>query len=525
MNLRFLVTVFAAVCLVVNPTQAADQPQWGAAWSRNMVSAEHGLPESFDPATGRNIKWTAKIGTETHSTPVVAGGRVYIGTNNGEPRDPKHEGDRGVLMCFDERDGKFLWQLVVPKRSEDPYFDWPKTGIASPATVEGDRVYVVNNRGEVICLDAHGMSNGNDGPFRDEGAHMTSPDGSGPPRKPQAGLDIQPETLRPPADGKVLTPGPLDADVIWIFDLVSGAGIWPHDGAHSSVLVHGDFLYLNTGTGVDNTHKRIRATNAPSLVVLDKLTGRLLARDDEHIAPAIFHAAWSAPSLGVVNGRTMIFHAGANGVLYAFEPLASRPPPGVVMKLEKIFQFDTDPRAPKENVHSFNQNKLEGPSIMHGMPVFLDRRIFLAGGGDLWWGKNEAWLKCVDATGAGDITGKAEVWSYPMTPHTMSTPAVSDGLVYVSDTGRNVHCVDARTGSALWTHECRGLFWASPMVADGKVFIGSRRGDFWVFAAGREKKILGSLELGSPVTATAVAANGVLYVATMKQLFAIAAGK
>jgi outer membrane protein assembly factor BamB len=67
---------------------AADQPQWGQAWSRNMVSAETNLPASFDPDTGRNIKWIVDLGTQTHSTPIVAGGRVYIGTNNDQPRDP-----------------------------------------------------------------------------------------------------------------------------------------------------------------------------------------------------------------------------------------------------------------------------------------------------------------------------------------------------------------------------------------------------------------------------------------------------
>lgn len=508
-----------ALAVISTALFAGDQPQWGQAWSRNMVSAERGLPDSFDPASGKNIKWAARLGSETHSTPVVANGRVYIGTNNGEPRDPKHVGDRGVLMCFDERDGRLLWQLVVPKRDEDPYFDWPKSGIASPATVEGDRVYVVNNRGEVMCLDALGMANGNDGPFRDEGAHMTAPP-PGPPRKPQPGAEIQPATFQPPPDGKSLQPGPLDADVLWIFDMVDGAGIWPHDGAHSSILIHGDFLYLNTGTGVDNTHKRIRATNAPSLIVLDKRTGRLLARDDEHIAPNIFHAAWSAPALGTVAGQPAILYAGANGILYGFEPLARAPPLGQVANLKKVFQFDPDPKAPKTDVHQFNQNKLEGPSIVHGMPVFHDGRIYFAGGGDLWWGKNEAWLKCVDARSAA----VSDAWTLPLTPHTMSTPAVSDGLVFVSDTGRNVHCVDTRTGKELWSHECKGLFWASPFVADGKVFIGSRRGDFWVFAASREKKILGSAELDSPVSATAVAANGVLYIATMKNLYAVQSG-
>src|SRR6059036_2030604 len=131
----FVVSIFVSVHGMAFTLAAADQPQWGQAWSRNMVSREKGLPDSFDTRTGRNIKWSARLGTETHSTPVVAGGRVFIGTNNGEPRDPKHQGDRGVLMCFEEKTGKFLWQLVVPKRSEDPYMDWQNCGISSPVTV------------------------------------------------------------------------------------------------------------------------------------------------------------------------------------------------------------------------------------------------------------------------------------------------------------------------------------------------------------------------------------------------------
>src|SRR5688572_25304731 len=184
----------AGLCLLAAAAGAPadDAPQWGHAWTRNQVSAEKGLPTSFDPATGRNVRWSAPLGTEAHSTPVVAGGRVYIGTNNNRPRDPKHRGDRGVLLCLDATDGKLLWQLVVPKRSEDPYFDWPNSGISSPASVEGDRVYIVSNRGEVLCLDARGLANGNQGPYEDEGRHMS------------------------PAEEPPLAPGPLDADIIWL---------------------------------------------------------------------------------------------------------------------------------------------------------------------------------------------------------------------------------------------------------------------------------------------------------------------
>jgi outer membrane protein assembly factor BamB len=70
----------------------------------------------------------------------------------------------------------------------------------------------------------------------------------------------------------------------------------------------------------------------------------------------------------------------------------------------------------------------------------------------------------------------------------------------------------------------KGELWASAFLADGKVFVGTRRGDFWVFAASREKKLLSTVELGAPLSATATAANGTLYVSTMTHLYAIAAG-
>lgn len=496
---------------------AADQPQWGQAWSRNMVSEEKGLPSSFDPTTGKNIKWSAKLGTETHSTPVVSGGRVYIGTNNGEPRDPKHQGDRGVLMCFDESTGKLLWQLVVPKREEDPYFDWPKCGISSPATAEGNRLYIVSNRGEVMCLDAQGMANGNDGPFREEAAHMTPPSGSGAPPKAVAGAEIQPRALQHSPDDKLLETGSLDADILWIFDLVSEGGIWPHDAAHSSILIHGDHLYLNTGTGVDNTHKRIRAPDAPSLVVLDKRSGHLIAREHEKIAPNIFHSTWSAPSLGIVEGRPLVFFAGGNGIAYAFDTVSAT----TSEALKKAWHFDFDPNAPKENVHRYNTNRREGPSNIYGMPVFHNNRIYVAGGGDTFWGKNEAWIKCIDATGSGDITTNGLVWSYRLEKHVMSTPAVYQGLVFISDCGRAFHCLDAKSGQAIWTHEIKGEAWASPLVADGKVFLGTRGRMFYVFGASNEKKLISEIELPAPISATATAANGVLYLATMTHLYAV----
>ncbi len=487
---------------IVHPgsmASAADRPQWGTRHTRNMVSDETGLPESFDPKSGRNIRWTAALGTECYSTPVVANGRVLIGTNNNEPRDPRHQGDRGVMMCFHESDGSLAWQLVVPKLEGDIFLDWPNAGMCSPATVEGDRVYTVTNRNEAVCLDLAGMANGNDGPFRDEGRHAV-PNGE-PPIEPSA----------------------TDADILWLFDLRAGAGVRPHDAAHSSMLIDGPFLYLNTSNGLTSKHDGVERPEAPSLIVLTKDRGEFVAQDGERIGPRIFHSTWSSPALAEIDGRRLILFCGGDGVVYSFRALSEVPASRVF--LERVWRFDCDPEAPKENVHRYIRNRRVSPSNIKSMPVFHQGRVYVTVGGDIWWGKHQSWLKCIDATKTGDITREGLVWSYDLGRHCCSTPAVHEGLVYVADCDGKVHCVDAETGQAHWVHDAGGEIWASTLVADGKVYIGTRRGDFWVLAAGKQKRVLSSVRLDSAIHASPVAANGTLYVATMTRLYAIQEGK
>jgi len=484
------------------PLQAGDQPQWGQAWSRNMVSDEKGLPDSFDPATGQNLKWKVSLGTESYSTPVVGRGKILVGSNNNRPRDPRHQGDRGIVFCLNEKDGALLWQLVTPKYSTDMYQDWPNSGTCSEATIEGDRAYVMDNRRSIVCLDLAGFANGNDGPYLDEAKYLM--------------------TL---SDTNPIPPGPLDADILWRFDLPEQAGIWPHDGAHSSILIHGDHLYVNSCNGVDNTHRAIRRPDGPSLVVLDKKTGRMIARDDERIGPRIFHCTWSTPALATTAGREQIIFCGGDGVVYGFEPLKSAPPPGEVARLKKIWQFDFDPAAPKEDIHKYITNRKESPSNIKSTPVFYKDRVYVTGGGDVWWGKNEAWLKCIDATKTGDVTRTAEGWSVPLNPHSCSTPAIANDLVFVGDCAGQVSCADALTGQVYWTHKLAGEIWSSALVADGKVYIGSRKGDLCVLAAGKELRVLSTIQLDSAIVATPIAANGVLYVGTLKTLYAARASK
>ena len=494
---KLVVRVLLCSLIIVSAVFADDQLQWGQRYSRNMVSGETGLPETFDPVTGKNIKWVVPLGTQTYSTAVVGNGKVLIGTNNDNPRDPRHKGDRGVLLCLNEKDGSFCWQLVVPKLGSDPYLDWPRVGIVSSATIEGNRAYVVSNRDEVLCLDLNGQADGNDGPYRDEGRHM-APSGSEP-------MDV----------------ANIDADIIWLFDIPAEVGVRPHDAAHSSILLHGQFLYVNTSNGLKSDHSGVQEPFAPSLIVLDKTTGRLVAQDAEQIGPRIFHCTWSSPALANVNGQTQVFFCGGDGVCYAFDAIKSAPAAGAVEQLRSVWRFDCDPTAPKENVHQYIGNRRESPSNIKSMPVFYRNRVYVTVGGDIWWGKHQAWLKCIDATKTAVSTNNGQVWSYALQRHCCSTPSVYDGLVFVADCGRLVHCVDAETGQPCWTHETKGEIWGCTLVADGKVYVGTRQGDFWVFAASRDKRVISSIELDSPIVSSPIAANGVLYIATMKKLYAV----
>lgn len=492
-----LVSGICGVFLGIPLGWAGDQAQWGERYSRNMISHETGLASSFDPGSGQGIKWSAPLGKGAYGSPVVAGGKVLVGANNDKPRDPRYTGDRAVLLCLNESDGALCWQLPVPRiPGGDIFKDWPDIGMCSAATVEGDRVYILTNRVEVICLDLLGQTNGNQG-FQDEAQYLTRP-GESP-------VDV---TLQ-------------DADLLWVTDLRKEVDMYPHDSAHASILIDGDCLYLNSSNGVDKTHKTIQRPEAPSLIVLDKKTGRCVAQDAERIGPQIFHSTWSSPAMGRIGQGKQVIFCGGDGVVYGFEAVDSTMPPSVRQSLKKVWEFDCDPNAPKEDVRSYQRNRKVSPTSISGMPVLDKNRVYVTAGGDIWWGKEEAWLHCIDATAKGDVTNTAKLWSYRLQDHACTTPSISQGLVFVGDCSGLVHCVDAETGQPYWTYKMRREIWGSTLVADGKVYVGSGRGDFCIFAASKDKQILCTAQFDAPISTTPAAANGVIYVATQECLYAI----
>jgi outer membrane protein assembly factor BamB len=503
--------LFTLASLLTAPTQGQDWPQWGGNDpGRNMYSPAKGLPDRFDPgkmkkgtedvdiATTKNVKWVAKLGSQAYGNVTVAGGKVFVGTNNDTPRDPQHQGDRSVLMVFDEKTGAFLWQLVVPKLAAGKVNDWENLGILSSPTVEGNRVYVVTSRCEVLCLDVDGQANGNDGPYKDEAQYVAGPG------KPKG------------------TIGSKDADIIWRYDMMDELGVFPHNASNCSVLIVGDVIYVCTSNGQDWSHVNIPSPLSPSFIAINKKTGEFLGEDDAGISKRIYHGQWSSPSTGKVNGRQLVFFGGGDGWCYAFDTKPVKQ--GDSSFLKTAWKFDCNP--PKYKSKGGMPIKYpdhDGPSEINSTPVFYKNRVYVATGQDPEHGEGIGILTCIDATKTGDITSNGALWTYDKIYRSISTVSIDPqtGLLFVGDFSGFVHCLDAETGHVNWVHDMKAHMWGSTLVADGKVYVGDEDGDLVVLAASKEKKVLSEAHLGAPVYSTPIVANGVIYIASNTHLFAL----
>lgn len=441
---------------------------WGGAPRRNMISSMKNLPQSWDIKTKRNIKWKADLGTTSYGNPVVADGKVFVGTNNGNPKNPEIQGDKGILMCFRESDGEFLWQAVSDKLESGKANDWPEQGVCSSPAVEGKRLYYVTNRGELVCLDTGGfLDDKNDGPYQGE-----------------------------------VYKGRTDADIIWKLDMMKELGVSQHNMANSSPAIWGDFVFLETSNGRDDNHETIPSPRAPSFLAVDKVTGKV-AWQDNSPGDRILHGQWSSPALGEVGGLMQVFFPGGDGWLYGFNARTG----------EKLWKFDLNP---KDAVWPKTRN--DGIAT----PVFSDGKVYLAIGQDPENGEGVGHMYCIDPRERGDITESGRIWHYDKIRRSISTAAIADGLVYISDFSGFLHCLDVNSGKAYWTFDMLAAVWGSPLAADGKVYLGDEDGDVVVLRAGKELKKIAEINMGSSVYSTPVPANGVLYIMSRTELYAIA---
>ncbi len=444
-----------------------DWPMWGGTPDRNMVSDMVGLPESWDLETGQNVKWKADLGSQTYGNPVVAGGVVLIGTNNELVRNPTHDGDRGVMMAFRESDGTFLWQATHEKLAAGRVNDWPYQGVCSTPLVRDGIAYYTSNRGVVMAVDIEGFHDGeNDGPVVDE-EHT----------------------------------GDTDADIVWMFDMMEEVGAFPHNMSNSSPVADGDLLFVSTSNGQDESHVNVPSPRAPSVIALNIQTGEL-AWEDNSVGERILHGQWATPTVGTIDGVTQVITGQGDGWIRGY----------VAETGEKLWEFDTNP---KDSVWPKTRNELISTAVVY------DGLVYIANGQDPEHGEGIGHLYAIDPTQRGDITESGLVWHYDKIRRSISTAAVKDGLIYYPDFSGFLHCLDAKTGEVYWVHDMFAATWGSPLLVDGRVYIGDEDGDLTVLKAGQELEVLAEINMGSSVYSTPVPANGVLFISNRNELYAL----
>jgi len=101
---------------------------------------------------------------------------------------------------------------------------------------------------------------------------------------------------------------------------------------------------------------------------------------------------------------------------------------------------------------------------------------------------------------------------------------VKDGLVYMADFSGFLHCIDAKTGEQVWKHDMFAAMWGSPIIIGDKIYLGDEDGDITILQHGRELNVINEVNMGSSVYATAVPANGTLFIMNRNQLWALEEG-
>ena len=622
------------------------------------VSTFGQLPTTFEPGrldfqtgkivgTSPNVRWAVPIGSPTYATPVIAQGKVLIGTLNDAAWDKRRsEFGRSVLICFDDKTGEFHWQLPLPKDyGISSMFDAFCVGISSTPTVVGDRVFLTTGRGEVLCLDINGLANGNSGPYTDE-AFLYTPRGTDRGRVVNRNIDVLPLAKT-------------DADIIWRYDMFNELKSMPHDtnncniifyggpspnangmvphsvkieiaaqtilgryklvevgqpvpltlthsgdseNPHSTIVfnftgtklyfgntqdrspgtlvangqhyplatlppiyvisgevsatwddvvinamvyspssvqqnnprsIYAGLLVVNTGNAPDSSHRNVVTPSAPSLIIMDAERGIPLARDNFNIGSDISHGQWCSPAFGKVDGKDMIFYGGGNGVLHAVEApsretlLRQYEANGrQLVRLEPKWKFQGDPRAhqrggvvPPFVVPPFVMG-VGSPSYTSLPPPLLDDegRIFMIFGHDAWNGARpfRSWLACINAQTGELIWGTDNIEGGAVAPL-----AIADGLLYMADRNGNFYCFDPATGKEHWKLQLHGDIWARPLIADGKIYIGTDRRMFYVLKAGLEPQIISEIAMPNRIFAPAAASGNTLYVAGDGFLYAV----
>jgi len=261
---------------------------------------------------------------------------------------------------------------------------------------------------------------------------------------------------------------------------------------------------VNTSNGQDESHVNVPSPKAPAIIAVDKTTGKLVWEDNS-VGERILHGQWSSVAIGKVGDVVQAVVGQGDGFARGYEAKTGK----------KLWEFDLNP---KDSVWPKTRNEVIST------PIIVDNVVYIANGQDPEHGEGVGHLYAIDATKRGDITTTGKLWHYGDIRRSISTGALYNGILFYSDFSGFLHALDVKTGKPFWTHDMFAAIWGSPMVIDGKVYLGDEDGDVTVLAADKTQKVIAESNMGSSVYSTPVPAHGTLFIVNRNQLFALAEG-
>ena len=249
-----------------------------------------------------------------------------------------------------------------------------------------------------------------------------------------------------------------------------------HGNGGSPILV-GNALIFSCDGGTD-----------PFVVALDKASGKVLWKVKRETT-AKKNFSFTTPTLITVKGQQQLITPGS----------------GVVCALD-----------PKTGAELWRCRYGEGYSVIP-KPVFGHGMIFLSSGYD------KPVLHAIRADGKGDVTDTHIAWKLEKgAPHTPSPLLVGNELYVVSDAGI-ASCLDAKTGAVHWSERAGGNYSASPLFADGKIWLQNETGTGVVLKPGKTFEKLAENALGEKTLASYAVTDGALFIRTETSLYRIGA--
>jgi outer membrane protein assembly factor BamB len=343
--------------------------------------------------------------------------------------------------------------------------------------VEGNRVYYVSNRGELMCVDLQGFHDKkNDGPYQDE-----------------------------------KSTGLADGDVIWKIDMVKELGVFKRDASDfgnptSSPIIYENLVYCVTGHGRLDRDSPFNA-DAPSFIAVHKHTGKVVWSSNEP-GGNIICSQWSSPALVRVNEQVQVVFPGGDGCLYGFEPKSGR----------RIWKVDCN--APRKLGECGMETDLRG----FFFPKLTVRKNSIYVGihqGEAPWSTTHFPLYAINLQRHGKPTFHW-IRNDKEFSGTLGSVAVAGDIMFtVSDTGW-LMALDVANGRELSRCDLLGQpsTWGSPYIHGGKLYVATVDRLF-VFSSGRDYKCLGQYDFGTTIRGTPVSDGKYLYVTTNSYVWAL----